>query len=287
MNKLYKSLWLLVILLSALATVSSAQAVLKATNVVYAWDRASNRYQNGNVTIYWDDGWVPFIHELNFDNETTNPTNPECGGRSTKYAGALDFGLYHIDDAPAGALGFIETRRWQLVNCDLNGDGRFNNNDLTVWPTPPPNPLINSPAYTGFNELLDPYPLKDILTPCSTGNCLNEIVTTLNVNLDKNCDGVIDSNYPTNVCFFAESHVPTREDGPPYWGGNLQARISAGGGAKTVNFNPTGPTALTLVKLAANSGISELRNTVVSAGIFTVLLISLLGTNLYKRKKQF
>jgi hypothetical protein len=171
------------------------------------------------------------------------------------------------------------------VNCDLNGDGRFNNDDMTVLPTPPPDPLLNTRAYGGYFEPLTPSP-KDSVVSCGSNNCLDEIVTTLTVNLDKDCDGSIDLTYPTNVCFFAEAKVPTRADGPPYWGGNLQARISAGGGAKTINFNPTGPTAITLLKLAADSGIREVRYTAASAGIFAVLLVSFVGTSLYRRKKQ-
>jgi hypothetical protein len=285
MRKLYKTLWLSLIILSALATISSAQATLKATNVAYAWDRASNRYQNGNVTIYWDGGWVPFLHQLDFDKNLYFPA--ACGGGSTTYAGKMDFGLYHTDNAPAGASGFLETRRWQLVNCDLNGDGRFNNTDLTVLANPDP----LQPAYGSFSEALDPTPYKDIVTNCTSGNCTNEIVTTLEVNLDKTCNGSKDSNYPTDVCFFAEARVPEKGvapyGNPPYWGGNLQARISVlNGGEKTVNFNPTGPTAITLIKLAAKSGLAEFRNTVASAGAFAVLLVSLVGTSLYRRKKH-
>ena len=125
-----------------------------------------------------------------------------------------------------------------------------------------------------------------MITPCSTGNCQDEIVTTLEVNLDTDCDGVIDSNFPPFVCFYAEARVPTRADGPPYWGGPLQARISAGGGDKTVNFNPSGPTAINLVKLAATSGSDEFRNTILWAGTFCMLLIALVATSLYSRKKQ-
>jgi hypothetical protein len=283
MNRFFKTLWLFLIIVSALATVTSAQAALKATAVVSAWDRRSHSYENGNVNIYRDGSWVPFIHELGFDNNL--PPTPVCGTLNTKYAGALDFGLYHIDNAPAGALGFMETRRWQLVDCDLNGDGRINNTDLTIPPTPPPDPDVNSRAYGGYFEPLSPSP-KDQLVPCDSGNCESEIVTTLSVNLDKDCNGSIDPAYPANVCFFAEAKVPGSSDLSPYWGGNLQARISAGGGEKTVNFNMLDPTAITLVKLAASSGLKEFRNTAISASVFAALLVSLVGTSLYRRKKQ-
>ncbi len=274
MRKLVKTLWLILILVSALATISSAQADLKSTNAVYAWDRTANNYQNSNVIIYWDGGWVPFIHELAFDNDLYTPTTPTCNGGSTEYGGRMEFGLYHTDNAPAGAKGFQATQNWRLVNCDRNGDGRFNNTDRALLPPS---------GFTTYENLAPIY--QDVITPCTTGNCLNEIVTTLEVNLDKNCDGNIDAGVPTLVCFYAEASVPTTAD-TPYWGQQLQARISEGGGDKTVNFNPTAPTAITLVKLAAKSGVADFRNTLASAGVFAVLLVSLVGTTLWRRKKQ-
>ena len=153
--------------------------------------------------------------------------------------------------------------------------GRFNNADLSYAPA------TSRTTYATLSPIA-----KDIPVECTTGNCLYEIVTTLEVNLDTNCDGTIDVGTPDMVCFYAEARVPTRADGPPYWGQQLQARISAGGGDKTVNFNPSGPTAINLVKLAATSGSDEFRNTILWAGTFCMLLIALVATSLYSRKKQ-
>ena len=83
MRKPFKAIWLILICITALATVSSAQATLKATNVVYAWDRTALRYQNSNVIIYWDGFYVPFLHQLDFDRNTFTPTNPACNGSTT------------------------------------------------------------------------------------------------------------------------------------------------------------------------------------------------------------
>ena len=78
MRKPFKAIWLILICITALATVNSAKADLKATKAVYAWDRTALRYQNSNVIIYWDGGWVPFLHQLDFDNDLYTPTSPAC-----------------------------------------------------------------------------------------------------------------------------------------------------------------------------------------------------------------
>ena len=40
-----------------------------------------------------------------------------------------------------------------------------------------------------------------------------------------------------------------------YWKGNIQGRINAGGGEKTVNFNISGPSAVTLRELKGNGWV--------------------------------
>lgn len=238
----------ILVLFCLMAFAGVARADLKATNVAYAWERPSSQFQNSNVTVIWDGGWVPFIHELDFDNDLYGT----CNGTGTRWAGSMDFGLYHTDDAPAGALGFQETRRWSLVDCDRNGDGRFNNTDRS---TTPAEDYYENPSY--FILDLNPDPAEqDVVTPCSTGNCFNEIVTTLNVDLDTDCDGNKDASFPELVCFYAEARVPDTT-APAPWSGPLQARISVGGGDKTVNFNPEGPNAITLLGLNASSNATN------------------------------
>ena len=100
-----------------------------------------------------------------------------------------------------------------------------------------------------------------MVTDCTTGNCLTEIVTTIRVNLDLDCDGEVDSHFPTDprtgepemLCFFAEARTPTldRQAGLPAWSNPLQARISTVGGDKTVNFAVDQPTAVELAAFEA------------------------------------
>ena len=96
---------LLVTIVLALVIVGVASAELKATAVFYAWDAAKNEYLNSQVTLYWDGSWVPFLHELGFDREVVYPPACDVNGDGTTWAGTMDFGLYHTDNAPAGAKG--------------------------------------------------------------------------------------------------------------------------------------------------------------------------------------
>lgn len=155
----------------------------------------------------------------------------------------MEYGLYHTHNIPLGAEGFQETRNWKLVDCDRDGDGRFDNDDRSAVP---PN------GFTLYRDLLPES--QDVVVPCSTGNCLKEIVTTLEVNLDDDCDGVPNSDAPELVCFYAEARVPEMGSSqPPYWSGPLQARVISGNGDMTVNFRIDGPTAITLKSLSAKS----------------------------------
>ena len=115
---------------------------------------------------------------------------------------------------------------------------------------------------------------KDKVVACGTGNCDEQIVTELYVNLDRDCDGFIDDNdgaitnpdparsdltlidtggagriplrNSTNdpyICFYAEALKP--DFTIPIWSGPLQARITAPAGSsgdKTVNFKIVGST---------------------------------------------
>jgi hypothetical protein len=290
----------------------AVQADLKATAVVYAWDIVANKFQNSNVIIPWDGSWVPFLHELNFDTDNWadssvcgyDPTNPDTTG--TRWAGNMYYGLYYVDDAPLGAPGFQESRLWSLISCDRNGDGSFNNGDL-VAPPPPndrgewrglQNPQLPEPwgPYAECNSAgdycyVDEANDQDVPTYCTTGNCLAEIVTTIQVNLDLDCDGAVDqelldmgltvdgNGHPEMLCFYAEARTPNESsylvqpvlpDPPPdpplpappmpSWSGPLQARISTVGGDKTVNF-ALDPTAVELVSFdAAPQGNGVLLN---------------------------
>jgi len=226
-----------------------AYADLKAISVVDGWDEKSNQFAHSLNDVTFDGHWVSFLHHLDFDNDLYVPANPAypqyacplSPTLSTKWAGVMEFGLYHEDNSPAGAPGWQESREWKLVACDRDGDGDFDNKDLAVQP------MTNVVPYTGSTLTVI---TKDLTTDCTTGNCTYEIVTTIFINTDSDCDGVQNTDIPAGgVCFYAEAETPVIEEGSPLlWGGNIQTRISAGGGDKTVNFHVLGApiTAVTL-----------------------------------------
>ena len=239
MGKLTRRHLLLLVVFGLLGLLAAGvvQAQLKATAVVYAWDQENLQYKNSNVAIAFNGEWVQFMHELGYDKTDYLDA---CGtGTSTPWAGILEYGLYHED--LDGAPGFQETREWKLIHCDRDGDGDFDNADLSVRPPD---------SYTEYSGGVLEVVASDVETECTTGNCLNEIVTTLFINMDVDCDGNLNTDIPDGgVCFYAEARTPPPPTGP-LWSGPLQARISAGGGDKTVNFKIT-PLAVTLSSFSA------------------------------------
>lgn len=196
---------LLLALAGLLLAPVAVHAELKANSAVYAWDVTAKSYQNSNVIVYWDGRWIPFIHNLGWDRDGFD-TSPYGGCGITPYAGIMEFGLYHTDNAPAGALGFQDMANWKLVDCDRDGD------DLAAQP---PQGFV---LYQDLNPLT-----QDQVVPCGTGNCHEEIVTTLYINLDTNCDGAIDAGVSTHVCFYAEARTPLEQE--VTWEQILQARV--------------------------------------------------------------
>jgi hypothetical protein len=240
---------LVLVLVGLLVVPTIVQADLKATNVAYGWDYRSQAFENGNVAITFTGQWVSFWHELYFD---TDAWADACGvNTSTRWAGNMYYGLYHLDID--GARGFQATRNWSLVDCDRDGDGDFDVRDLRV--APQTHRVL--PAYAECSETsavcnLSPAN-QDVVTGCTTGNCASEIVTTFFINLDTDCNGSIDVPLPTaGLCFYAEALTPLLAPGESMWGGNVQARISTVGGEKTVNFSVE-PTAIDLASFTAKS----------------------------------
>lgn len=275
---------LLVITLHA----SPVLADLKVTNVFYAWDEPQSLFQNSKATISFNGSWEQLFHQLTFDTDlfdtrqfvdgNSNPTGAVCDGSNgtytTQWAGIIELTVYNEDNNPAGAPGFQETRDWELALCDRNQNGQGIEGGQGDLGTPPARddryivdktsldtdaylgntsfgyPAASSVSPSGF--IVTTSALKDVVRdPCPSGNCQKELITTLYINLDKDCDGSIDEPIATTVlkgyvpgdnkgpglCFFAEARKPPPST--PSWGGNLQARIEAGGGAKTVNFSGT------------------------------------------------
>jgi hypothetical protein len=257
----------------------SASADLKQTNVFKAWDRNSLSMENGNVDIFWDGDHVWVYSVLGFDNDlytTVGSDGSACGtGYSTAWAGRLELGFYHTDNAPSGAAGFTHTAEWDVVDCDFNGNGSYGNEDDTV----DLNVTAPTQVATDF-RVINP----NVDVACQTGNCLNETVTTIFVNLDADCDGNLDANLPDDVCFVAKAFTPTLDTGPPYWAGPLQGRFTiVGGGDKTVNFNPFGPSAITLENLSSRSDFSTF---MVFGGVLVVLLTSLVVLAAWRMRNE-
>jgi hypothetical protein len=277
---------LAVVLVGLLLTTGIVQADLKADKVVYAWDVVSEKYENGNLNLQFN-VWVPFWHELTFDTDPFDWQNffpfPDqngvpmdypggCTGTDqTVWEGVMEYGLYHVDDAPLGALGFMTSRDWELVHCDRDGtytpkNKILDNADL-AWPPPSDRTTILTDGqilgdFLGGWNVLD----ANAVVPCTTGNCESEIITTIFVSLDMDCDGQVDPlragrGYTVDndgnidwaaVCFFAEALSPPPDT--PLWSGNIQARVGAVGesGDKTVNFSlGVGGTAVSLSSFKA------------------------------------
>ncbi len=228
------------LLFAAIPRISSAELVV--TNVFYGWDDLTPGFENGNVRMNANGTWTSLLHQMGFN---TTAVADACGvGTSTVWAGTMQLGLYHTDNAPLGAPGFQASRFWELIQCDRDGDGtgiEGGHGDLHTQPYDGRTVIDTASGGNGHITLVS----QDVVTSCTTGNCQDEIITTLRVNLDLNCDGVIDANIPDSnpndskgvgICFYAEALKPFTVPDP--WAGNIQARISAGGGDKTVNFNP-------------------------------------------------
>jgi hypothetical protein len=239
---------LLSFMVVALLFVSNAQTVqanIKATEPFYVWDRDTGKFVNSNAALWLDpDWWVPMIHQLGNDK---NEYPVACG--TTTLAGELTMGLGHVDTT--GGHGFQNSDAWTLVECDRTGDGKFNNDDLNLA-------LDENAELYGFIEWSQVSSTtfeiiaSDVITSCSNNTCNTELITTMFINLDPDCDGNINNEPLGGICFYAEAQPPSVSM-TPHWQGNLQVRISAGGGDKTVNFTAAGPNAVSLVNFSAQS----------------------------------
>jgi hypothetical protein len=246
---------MVMVLLFAFST-QTAKADIKAVQPFYAWDRSTDQFKNSELELWLDPTWwIPMIHHIDTDND---PYPDACGtGTTTNYAGILTMGLGHIDTTLGD--GFYASRNWTLVHCDRTGDGKFNNDDLR-WPLTeglPEDGLYGFTKWSGVNNDTFSVITQDVETPCTTGNCAFELLTTMYINMDPDCDnspGDAANPIPAGgLCFYAEAQPPDPAD-PDFapWSGNLQARINVGGGDKTVNFK-VAPTAVELVSLEVNT----------------------------------
>jgi hypothetical protein len=285
---------LALVLVGLLLVPQPAQADLFATNVVYAWDIVAEKYQNSNVIVSFSGSWVPFIHEMRFDNDpwtydpldvpedilpfiTVPATCPATVPTVThEYAGLMYYGLGHLDTDQV-ARGFQETRDWELIDCDRDGSGAFNNGDLSFAPPQTRSTYINCAPGNPNCDLLD----QDRIIRCSNNTCWDEIVTTFFINLDADCDGTLEVT-TDELCFYSEARTPDLVEGETVWGGNLQARISTVGGDKTVNFSVLGwPTAIEMDSFGAEPQGDGVRVT-----WQTATELDLVGFNLYRSSSR-
>lgn len=239
-TKSKRNLAVVMFVLALLLMVNSiAFGALKLTAVLRSWDDAAGRYENGNLTLYLDGQPHPFYEELGWDNgQVTDACGP---GTSTTYAGTAEFGIYHTDNNPAGAKGFQSTDDWSLVPCSVF--------DTKKYPDPGDILAVCDDPLDLECQIIDQDTVDS--TVCG-GNCENEIVTHVSLNLDTDCDGNIDPGFTDTMCLYWTAEKPPFP-ADTYWGGNIQARINDGGGDKTLNFNQIlGPNAVTVQSLIAN-----------------------------------
>ena len=234
--------------------VQSASADVQGNDNFYAWDRNNLVFLNSNADIFFDGALVEVFSQLSFDNDlylpNTDDASASCGTtNSTRYAGRVVLRFDHEDANPAGALGMKASQAWSLVSCDFDGDNDVDADDRLVdlGANPP------TPYSAGEITIISQDEVVAV-----TGAVDSEIVTTMFVNIDSNCDDdLTDETLPPEgvVCFFAQGITPTiAEAGPPFWNNaNLQATFGGASGSRTVNLKVFGPTAITLENLAAQS----------------------------------
>jgi hypothetical protein len=234
----------------------AAQADVAVSNPLYAWDKNVQIFKSSDAILRWDNSYLPFLTELSFDPQPYFPAAcPESGSR---WSGELTFSLYHVDNDPYLAQGFQSTRNWRLVDCDRNGDGLFDSSDLSAQPP------------EGFSTLMTLTPQAvDVHVPCTSQHCQEEIVTTVEINLDGNCDGLRDPMYPAHVCFYSEARSP-QAGLDPYWRGYIQAQVSTPGNTQVVNFIIQNPTAVSVTKFGATSAAT-------SKGSLALSLVMIVG----------
>jgi hypothetical protein len=279
----------LLIAMGLLLTAGVIYADMKMNKPVHAWDVKIDEYTHSLQDMPFDCSWIPFWYEFNWDGDvyptgndlvaryysTTVETAPypldacpddgyplpkEPGTySSTQWASVFEYAIYYDNPEAGLGYGFKWSRNWELVECDRDGDG--------VWEaTGPGNDLIMSPPQSRTIIVDDPGDInlgfevlaQNVATGTeSVGNAELELITTLFVNLDTDCDGDINEpflsliNEQGAVCFYAEAQTPCPPD--PGWGtGNIQARVSRLGGEVTINFHQL--EGLTPVELSSFTG---------------------------------
>jgi hypothetical protein len=304
----------LLVAIGLLLTAGVVYADMKMNTPVRAWDAIAASYTNALQPMPVDCvTWIPFWYEFNWDNDVyptkydlvaeyyvttgtepytstakipyptdacpNDPYDPETGyGDTTQWASVFEYAVYHDNPEEGVGYGFKWTRNWELVECDRDGDNEWEatgpGNDMIFLPANYRNTIINDPGSMdeGFAVLA-----QNVITGAeSVGNAESELITTLFVNLDTNCDGTIDEPFATYineqgaVCFYAEALVPC-PPGDLLWGtGNVQARVSRLGGEVTINFHQEPVTPVELSSFTARW--YEDRSPLLMVGVVTAIL---------------
>lgn len=232
-------------------TLGVAQADLKFTAVLHAWDDGKARFESGNATIVLDGTREPFYQVIDFDND---PHANACeAGTSSAWAGDAEIGLYHVDNNPAGGKGWQSTQGWSLVKCSIFDDPKkkYALPADILYSCDPDSPACQLIPKNGIRF--------DREVACTSGNCSTEIVTDFNLNFDLNCDGKLDAEFSDKggICLYWEAVKPPKE--PTYWSGNFQARAGILGqgftGDKTINFDIQAPTAVRIGNFVATANV--------------------------------
>ena len=263
---------LALVLVGLLVAPIAVQAELKATSLAYTWDHTSNEFEWGHATIAWNGSWVPLLQEVYFDqlnDRVPGEGEPQicADGLTTQYAGWIQYGLPHEDSDPLGAEGFVESSEyWYLIDCDLNGDGTWDRDDLmTAMPLEPVSPEewdkdLATCSAGGLNCDIH-YRDDEQLPPAATSeHCAEELATELIISLDQDCDGTINDDSvtarlaeaanTTGLCLYSWAKTPVHEEGDDMWSFPLPVRITDADGAKTLMLYPD-PTAVDLVSFKA------------------------------------
>ncbi len=293
---------LALVLVGLLVVPVVVQAELKATSLAYTWDYLAEAWEWGHATIFFDGEWIPLLQEVYFDGldgRDLEPGEPDiCSdGMTHLYSGWIEYGLPRLDNDPEDARGFRASKDWVLIDCDLNGDGTWDRDDLTVEPEDVGPPLATCseadgpcqiPLYEGqqYPEYVgQPWWDLDMAPPAATSeHCAHELSTMLIINLDRDCDGAVDPEAAhllavhdmTGLCVYSLAQTPLYGEGETPWSFPLPVRITDADGAKTLMLYPD-PTA---IELASFNAEPQGRNVLVWWE--TAAEIDNVGFNLYR-----
>ncbi len=262
----------------SIGVASPSLALLKSEAAgFYCWSTettlANSKYVTSNARAVFDGGWIACFALINSSNGATGYEQDldgyadacisEHGGSGTEWIGEIDYTSYYQDTAANGyAQGIWDSRNYQVVRCDRDGDNAFstgNNGDLDykcptgdAWcmQSAGATDVTNHVVINAVCDHVPPAPndglCEDQIDPDCGGTCARRITTHLVTNLDADCDGTKENPAVSQggLCLYWEWRLPGTST-LAWWTGNLQAMITMSGaqGEKTLNLKPAeGPT---------------------------------------------